>query len=90
MADGVVHQTAEEGHRVLALEKDDAKPIGGGITIHDEGLLEVREGEHGGCGDCLLEGGECSAGCSVQANPSFLSRAVSGVAIVPNSLMNLR
>jgi hypothetical protein len=65
MADGVVHRAAEEGHRVLALEKDGTKPIGGGITLHDEGLLEVGEGEHGRYGDCLLEGGECSAGCSV-------------------------
>jgi hypothetical protein len=56
------HWSAEERHRVLALEKDSPKPIGRGITLHDEGLGEVRQRKDQRCGDCCLEGGEGSAG----------------------------
>jgi hypothetical protein len=56
------HWSAEERHRVLTLEKDSPKPIGGGFTLHDEGLGEVRQREDRRCGDCCLEGGEGSAG----------------------------
>ena len=63
------HRAAKESHRVLALEKDSAKPIGGGIALHDEGLLKVGEGQHWHCGDCLLEGGERPAGCLCLGEP---------------------
>jgi len=68
------HWVAEESHQVLALEKDGAKPIGGGIALHDEGLLEVGEGQHGRCGDCLLEGGEHPSSCLCPSEPLFFEQ----------------
>jgi hypothetical protein len=67
---------AEESHRVLALEENGAKPIDGGIALHDEGLLEVGEGEYEHCTvvtACLREENALLAPF-VQANPSFFNR----------------
>ena len=62
---------AEERHRVLALEENGAKPIDGGIALHDEGLLEVGEGKYEHWGDCLLEGGERPVGSLCPGEPLF-------------------
>ena len=42
------HRPAEEGDRVSLLDKHGPKTIGGRVTLHDEGLGEVRQGQHRG------------------------------------------
>lgn len=52
------HYPTEEGHEMLALQKDNSKPIGAHITFDDEGLRKVWHREDMHRGDGYLEGSE--------------------------------
>ncbi|KAJ1256975.1 hypothetical protein BS78_K256500 [Paspalum vaginatum] len=52
------HGPAEEGDRMALLDEDCAEPVRRSVALDDEGLAEVRHGQHGRRGDRVLERGE--------------------------------
>ena len=74
---------AEIGDRMLILEEDCPKPMGGRVAFDDELLGEVRQGQHGGADvTAALSAWKAAMASSFQENPSLRSE-VRGAAILP-------
>jgi hypothetical protein len=63
---------AEIGDRMLILEEDCPKPMGGHIAFDDELLGEVRQGQHGGRCHGSLESLEGCHGIVILGEPLLL------------------
>lgn len=73
--------SAEDGHRVLILDEDDAEPVGGGVALDNELLGEVRKMHHRQNVTASLRASNSTATSVVQRKPSLCRRVVKGAVV---------
>jgi hypothetical protein len=83
-------RSAEESHGMLVLQQHLAKPVGRGVSLHNERQCEVGWARTGADVMACFRESNAVVASRVQVNTSLRNRAVSGAAMVPNSRTNLR